>query len=538
MKTKTLTAALILLTATFLTGCNKDENEPVQRPDGKIELSAASFTLSEMNFNDDIQLSRTARSVAKKSIKLSDGIDALLTIEQDVVPEIQSPSTRAEMPNQHYTIYVVKNSQRIPGAIMKGTVSGSGASKKFQPDASSAQKLILEPGTYTFVCYNDAVADDGTNLTVTAANAQTALIGTTQTTISGNQYAVHFTMKHQAARVRFEADAYWEFSGVSAQASITGMPSSITYNLENGTQQNGSLQNVTTPTFSFPNTNPNTFPYKGESTSGFIYVMPGTNGNNIKLKFNNGSIYRKNLSSAAALNMKNFPTTELKANESYTVKLRLYYSYSYLFHDGTTSSLADGLAAGKKPIGAVIPGNKAMALRSVGSAKWANSEGQFHNAGHSENFSDHKSILWGYEITYDAAQSTDHSTIKANQSTIFPAFYIAAHYNPGVTLTGPNLSKWFLPALGEVLDAYAGIGKFNKSQANNWGDFNSGWDGKIYRTVFVQAGGTETLGEWIWTSGEYNKTHAVNTGCTMSYIRLSSFNKSIPSNFVRPFIKF
>ena len=145
MKTKTLTAALILLTATFLTGCNKDENDPVQRPDGKIELSAASFTLSEMNFNDDIQLSRTARSVAKKSIKLSDGIDALLTIEQDVVPEIQSPSTRAEMPNQHYTIYVVKNSQRIPGAIMKGTVSGSGASKKFQPDASSAQKLILEP---------------------------------------------------------------------------------------------------------------------------------------------------------------------------------------------------------------------------------------------------------------------------------------------------------------------------------------------------------------------------------------------------------
>ena len=47
MKTKTLTAALILLTATFITGCNKDENDPVQRPDGKIELSAASFTLSE-----------------------------------------------------------------------------------------------------------------------------------------------------------------------------------------------------------------------------------------------------------------------------------------------------------------------------------------------------------------------------------------------------------------------------------------------------------------------------------------------------------
>ena len=118
----------------------------MQRPDGKIELSAASFTLSEMNFNDDILLSRTARSVAKKSIKLSDGIDALLTIEQEVFPEIQSPSTRAEMPNQHYTSYAVKNSQRIPSAIMKGNVSEYGASKKFTLDASTAQITIYEHG--------------------------------------------------------------------------------------------------------------------------------------------------------------------------------------------------------------------------------------------------------------------------------------------------------------------------------------------------------------------------------------------------------
>ena len=41
---------------------------------------------------------------------------------------------------------------------------------------------------------------------------------------------------------------------------------------------------------------------------------------------------------------------------------------------------------------------------------------------------------------------------KANEPAKYPAFYVAAHYNPGVPLTGTLATKrWYLPSLGEVL---------------------------------------------------------------------------------------
>ena len=57
----------------------------------------------------------------------------------------------------------------------------------------------------------------------------------------------------------------------------------------------------------------------------------------------------------------------------------------------------------------------------------------------------------GEHWTWDASGSVDGS-IKANESAKYPAFYAAAHYNPGVQLTGTLATKrWYLPSLGEVL---------------------------------------------------------------------------------------
>ena len=93
--------------------------------------------------------------------------------------------------------------------------------------------------------------------------------------------------------------------------------------------------------------------------------------------------------------------------------------------------------------------------------------------------------------------------------------------------------------MGEFLDAYKAIGKFDRSSVTGtWGDYTKDWNGKIYRVVFVQAGGSPTLGEWCWTSQEYNQQSAVNCGCTADYIRLSAYTKNLPGNFVRPFIKY
>ena len=51
-------------------------------------------------------------------------------------------------------------------------------------------------------------------------------------------------------------------------------------------------------------------------------------------------------------------------------------------------------------------------------------------------------------ITWTSTYSTD-GKVKANESTDYPAFYAAAHYSPGVPITGTNVGKWFLPTLGE-----------------------------------------------------------------------------------------
>ena len=70
---------------------------------------------------------------------------------------------------------------------------------------------MLSPNTYTFVCFNDKVELNNNKLIVTDSNAGQALIGRTQVAVSGNKYQVHFDMKHQAARVRFEMTTYWGY---------------------------------------------------------------------------------------------------------------------------------------------------------------------------------------------------------------------------------------------------------------------------------------------------------------------------------------
>ena len=66
----------------------------------------------------------------------------------------------------------------------------------------------------------------------------------------------------------------------------------------------------------------------------------------------------------------------------------------------------------------------------------------------SNNIADHINDFKGEDYTWTSTYSTD-GKVKANESTDYPAFYAAAHYSPGVPITGTNVGKWFLPTLGE-----------------------------------------------------------------------------------------
>ncbi len=538
---KQILSMFFLLGAMMFTACgNREEAE--EKNDGKIVMTAAQFTLTEEPYGEETEVISRALGVLPQPqiVDLGNGIEAEVSIECEQ-NEVPRKATRAkDISNQHYTIMAYKLGTGRVGGTLKGTVSGTGAMKTFTPDPGTQHKIVLPPGTYTFFCFNDKVADDGSfGYVVQQANAEQALFDYKTVTISGKHYHVNFEMKHQAARMRFEITTYWDITGIKATASANHGLKTIYYDdLMSNYMENGGA--VTSSEFTFPNVTTAASNYSYTSTSDYRYFLCSFfNGvqtaSNLKINFTSGSLYGRSLAGKSMM-LSGFSDTQLGRNKSYKVKIRLLYSYNYLFHDGSVSTLAVGRKAGKTPIGACTIGNRAMALRSVGLYKWGPSISQWDNVGHSENLNDHKGVIWGWELTYHAAQSYDHTTIKAN-SISYSAFYQAAHYNPGVPTSG--IGQWYLPSLGEFLDAYKAIGNFDRSSVTgSWGDYTKDWNGKLYRVAFVQAGGAPTLGEWCWTSQEYSMGDAVNCGCSNEYIRLSSYPKNQAMNFVRPFVKY
>lgn len=524
----------------FVACSNKDETD--EKNGDKIVMSAAQFTLTEEPYGEETEVETRAAEVLPRTqtVDLGNGIEAEVSIEREQKEAARKATRATDISNQHYTITAFKSGVGRVGGTLRGTVSGTGATKTFTPDPGTQHEIELPPGTYTFFCFNDKVSDDGLfNYSIQQADAAGALFGYTTETITGNHYRVNFEMKHQAVRMRFELTTYWDIMGIKATASADNGVTSFSYDdlMSNYVSSGGA---VTSPEFSFPNATTEAANYTYTSTSDYGYFLCSFfNGvqtsSNPQINFTSGSLYGKSLV-GKSLPLSGFPRSALMRNESYKVKIKLFYSYNYLFQDGSVSTLAVGRRAGKKPVGACTIGQRAMALHSIGGCAWGPSASQWDNVAHSENLNDHKGVIWGWELTYHANQSYDHSTIKAN-ATNYPAFYQAAHYAPGVPTSG--LGQWYLPSLGEFLDAYSAIGKFDKSSVTgSWGDYTKDWNGKIYRVVFVQAGGSPTLGEWCWTSQEYNQQSAVNCGCTADFIRLSAYTKNLPGNFVRPFVKY
>ena len=538
---KRIIPLLCLAGMMMLAACSNKE-EADEKNDGKIVMSAAQFTLTEEPYGEETEVeSRAAEALpGTQTVDLGNGIEAEVSIEREQKEAAHKATRATDISNQHYTITAFKSGVGRVGGTLRGTVSGTGATKTFTPDPGTQHEIELPPGTYTFFCFNDKVSDDGSfNYTIQQADAAGALFDYKTVNISGKHYRVNFEMKHQAARMRFELTTYWDITGIKATASADNGTTGFIYDdlMSNYFENTGA---VASSEFDFPNVTTEAANYTYTSTSDYGYFLCSFfNGvetaSNLKINFTSGSLYGKSLVGKSLL-LSGFPRASLMRNESYKVKIKLFYSYNYLFQDGSVSTLAVGRRAGKKPVGACTIGGRAMALHSISGCAWGPSHAQWDNVAHSENLNDHTGVIWGWELTYHANESYDHATIKANANN-YPAFYQAAHYAPGVPTSG--LGQWYLPSLGEFLDAYKAIGKFDRSSVTGtWGDYTKDWNGKIYRVVFVQAGGSPTLGEWCWTSQEYNQHSAVNCGCTADYIRLSAYTKDLPGNFVRPFIKY
>lgn len=438
----------------IFTACSSEE---IATNDNKVEVTENHFSFSPEHYTSDETLTRAATtSVTPQVVDLGDGLQADVNIEQDK----ESPQTRATQPisDGHYTIYAIDaTGTRVTGTNSKvsGTISGG----VFTKDAGT--KLELTPGTYTFVCFNDAVTDNGTNLTVASDND--ALIGTATETISGNAWHVNFLMKHQTARVRFRFTGYTDQAvGVTAKFTFTSpQPVVNTYSVDastitptTGTSANSYTMPATSTTFNTKYVQAHDF------LTNYSYVLPDIPTADTKLTFTAGTIYGK------ALTGKSFSLSKLSSllferNHSYTVSIKLK-TILYLFEDGTVGVLAE--KGSRTPIG-VVANEKtnteagfACALRYyeqywlgfTGNSYWKNTDDHIkENSGLSPtNMVEAATDMNGYNWTYSPNLQ---GVVRANEPVIYPAFYLAAHHNPGVTITGANVGKWFLPAYGQLV---------------------------------------------------------------------------------------
>ena len=481
-----MVAAVMAVATPFLAACSSEEN---LAPSRGVAVTDAHIVINVEPYGATSSAAKSRAAVTPAAMKpdtvlLANGMRAVVSMEEDA-PETQA-ATRAAMDDGHYTIFALDpaTGNRITGTKkqLTGTVTGG----VFQSDAGS--KMILDPGTYKFVCINDAVTDHGTWLEVStgmsfgigsAPTASDAQIGTSTETIDGDDWQVTFLMKHQNARFRLRLVAYTNQLENVVGALGTGMqyPVAIKYALD------GSTPVVTEKTFPYGYTIakltlPNT-PVESNATyvkannfySNYMYVMPG--GDDVEPLLVEGKAYGKSFNPATPMQVGNlgFPS-KTQRNHSYTITYRLLPEALYLFQDGSCGALAE--KGSRKVIGVVAKektnseDGTAAAISQVkgGTVTYIfgtntttlDNQRQYNDADSRKAFREASETDDGYNNTWGV--SHDGVTIKANEQTRYPAFYAAAHYDEelttqGITLTGNMVGrKWFLPSVKEWVQLF------------------------------------------------------------------------------------
>ena len=474
---KILYSLIVLLSGLIFNSCSTEEQQNDSK--GLVDLRTIQFTVSEESFGEDKQLTRSLAEPAKQIVDLGNGVSAEVAVERDAKDK---EATRAAAPltDGTYCIYAVgSDGKRIKGA---GKL-GKGVVKDGVLKLDESTDLILPAGQYTFVCYNKYVTDDGNKLTFT--DDSRARVGTTTQIInaSPSRQKVAFVMKRQIARVRFKITAYTQaMANIDAKlVSTANQPTSISYS--------GLIANPQVVTsipvdkaVEFPTTSNTKNILAFDFFTSYQYYLAGTDGKALKLSFSEGTVYQKSLAG------KEFTLNNLgilEGNGSYTVRIKLMTTPLYLYQDGTIGIYEE--RGTRTPIGVMVtektkenaqPGEEgaglAISLKYADLGKDVRGMSQLTRFFTGENLIDNNVMydveaeggtpawakklyndLNGYYNTWNTASNGPNAKAKypntpkadiGNQP-----YYFAGHYNPGVAVTGSNVSKWFLPTVGQFI---------------------------------------------------------------------------------------
>ena len=506
---------LTLMAAGLFAGCASDEE--AARENQKIVLDGSHFKFTEVAYQADQAVTRAAASVKPTTVDLGDGLEA----EVSVTPDAPTGKTRAVDPisDGKYTILAFDPITHD----LQGKLEGSVTSGVFTPDAG--QKLLLDPGTYDFTCFSEPVEYDEPNKRLVVKNwlTKSPTIGHVQATIAGDDYEVAFNMEHKAIRVRFNITSDILSENTPIDAYLEGGVFGPWYWMHDWyTAYSGVLNNAgnadfgTSGTLNFKTVAPVTTQTGTTYTSDYVYMLPGIDGHdhisNYPIHFNAGTIGGASLVGKTVGVGTGF---QWAINQSITINANVK-GQLYLFEDGKARVYAG--RGTHTPIGVVLqqkwePTNQkgtACALEDASlDAFWEDpaktglaAETQRNQTVYADLYSG-QNDLNGYNWTWDANSTTDH-VVRANEQEKYPAFYAAGHYRPSfTTVTGANVGKWYLPAIGEVLQLFKKFTPVNLSSSMGWGGIVSAIDKSKYRKLenaFTNVGSTIYLNSFFWTS--------------------------------------
>ena len=545
--------------AFLLSACTGNENiENEQKKTVEIE----NITITEEPFEPEAP-STTRAAQAPQIVDLGDGITAEVSLTEDA--QEQPAQTRAAIADGHYTIYVTKPTGITPpgtSAPILAKLSGTVQGNKFVRDAISP-KMRLAPDTYTFICVNDAISKivhgyHGDSFAL-YNDKDNPMIGVTSMAVSGEMTEVPFVMKHRnSSRVRFQITSYTnEGQGITGKLSFTNIAATTYFDMEG--RWFGSIPGAfTSGTYTFAESavTPSAYTQVIKRTTDYRYLTSNISGSNAQFTIDGGTIYGKSLAG------KSFPLTaisQLQENKSYTLNIKLKPSALYLFQDGTVGVLAE--KGTRTPIGVVArdktPTQAGMAagLDIIKNGWTAYFWEDVSVTGHGEiqlnttiyyGLWDGQNDMNGYNWTWDANSTIDH-VVRAEEQAKYPAFYMAGHYQPSVAVTGSNVGKWYIPAMGEVIQLFRMFGEVTVPASEPWGGnfhMSNADMNKVIKAFTDVNSNTQLNYNFLWTSttsdasNSYYPVSFKTRGNGVDGAWVPIFGKNGGNFYILPFVKF
>ena len=546
----------------LLAACSSEEN--MADNGKKVDVAKSiTFQFTEEGYQPGTFSTKTRAALPPQIVDLGNGLEAEMTFEPDSSCLAETRAGGTIISDGDYTIYALKDDgTRAPGGLT-GHIAGG----KFTPD-NPANKWMLEPGKYTFVCYgpdvksaDPSIVDNGMGLDV--VNGKNTMIGVTEheITIGELSYAIPFEMKHLNARVRLQVTSYTaplqngQFfmipgtTAVNAKSVYDLKGNRLSTSPNHRAPQFGETGETTFETTPAYTPSDKTITYKAISKESLYYAdgssISMVSNLNVSTVWFGSTLYGELLQAKLIDDTKiqSALNTVLKKNHSYIWNFKIRPSVLYLFSDGTVGTLGD--KGTRTPIGVVVKEKMsasdkglAVALKNANGNSNGIYYGQSVSKRHTYNntkqyeadYSDAASDMNGYKWTYDPASSKD-GTSKALNNSDYGIFYTAANYNPGVSVA-PTVGKWFLPAIGEWVQAI----EYLTRKTMQWHTFLAvgylkveNLDFSKLNKYFEDAGGTKLLviGGYPITKNYWTSSELKNSSSTNPMMSYSEFQNGI-----------